>query len=129
MTKYLTSADILSADDRKPVKVDVPKWGGHVFVNGMTARERERFERFIVDRRNSKEEMSIRAVMAACCLCDEAGTRLFTLEDSEQLADRDWVTLDAIASVVDGIDKLTADRIQELKEIFEVAHSGDSSTS
>ena len=40
----LTRDLILGMDDLSRVRVDVPEWGGHLFVRSMTGMERDAFE-------------------------------------------------------------------------------------
>ena len=76
MTKPLSAAEIISKFDRKPRKVEVPEWGGHVSVAEISAADAERFF--------SKEKEYHMADFLAMCLVDDDGNRLFT---DEQISD------------------------------------------
>ena len=48
MKKFLTRNEILAVDDLQTQKVDVPEWGGSVYVRGLTGSERDALEASIV---------------------------------------------------------------------------------
>lgn len=93
MSGALTRDDILHADDLPVEKVDVPEWGGHVYVRGLTGAERDAYESEIVRARDGGDGdddvevnlENIRARLLVRCLVDEAGERLFTEADVEAL--------------------------------------------
>jgi len=67
---------IISACDTKPKRVDVPEWGGFVFVRALTAGEAENLQK--------DKAGGFAARMAARCICDENGKRVF--EDADVVA-------------------------------------------
>jgi len=76
----LSKAAILAADDSKKIEVEVPEWGGSVFLKVMSGTERDRFESEFVDG-NRNVEM-VRAKLVSKCLCDESGDRLYSTSSS-----------------------------------------------
>lgn len=72
----LTKADILGSCDRKIETVDVPEWGGTVFVRSLSAGERDAMDRQFTGK-TGRVEVS-RHGMAAYVMCDESGAPLFT---------------------------------------------------
>lgn len=82
-TKTLSADDILGADDMRPEPVDVPEWGGRVFVRPMTAKEHDAFDLAGIE--GAKDETdadksymaNYRARLVAACCCDQAGKLLF----------------------------------------------------
>ena len=77
----LTRKAILEAQDLARQTINVPKWGGEVIIQEMTAAQRLEFERLIMD-----DENSVRLLLVAFCAVDEAGELLFTPEDVRKLA-------------------------------------------
>lgn len=74
----LNKQDILDIKDIEIEKVEVPEWGGFVFVKGMTGMERDTFEASIVQQRGKDARVNmvnIRAKLAAQTICDEEGDR------------------------------------------------------
>lgn len=74
MAKVLTAADILAAQDRKRDLVEVPEWGGSVYVQEISAADAERL---------SEEKVGMVA-FCAMCMVDKDGSPLFT---DDQVAD------------------------------------------
>ena len=88
MSRILTAEEILQADDLPKELVEVPEWGGEVYVRTMTGLERDSWEGSIVkmkprrvNGRNIQEPEIIfanaRAKLLAKVLCDENGKSLF----------------------------------------------------
>ena len=81
----LTKEQILAADDMGLLEVQVPEWGGSVFIRVMTVGERDAYENDWVLNK-SKGVDNFRAKFLAKCLCDEKGQRLFSESEVVQLA-------------------------------------------
>lgn len=82
----LSKDAILGADDLGMLKVEVPEWGGDVFVRVMTVGERDAYENEWVASKGKGVE-DFRTKFLARCLCDDKGTLLFTTaEDFAKLA-------------------------------------------
>lgn len=80
----LTRATILAAKDLKLKKVDVPEWGGFVYVKSMTSKHRDKFELLVT----GKNLEGIRAILIAWCVCDQDGNNLFTDQDVDELNEK-----------------------------------------
>ncbi|MEU0245170.1 hypothetical protein ABZ192_12695 [Streptomyces sp. NPDC006235] len=79
---YLSADEILNADDLLREPVDVPEWGGTVLVQGMSGTERDKFEAAMLNKQmngvdKDKAMDMYRARLAAACIVDESGKRLF----------------------------------------------------
>lgn len=80
--KNLTGADILSAKDCDLLPVDIPEWGGRVYVKQMTASERDQFEADLADAEAKHGARgSYSAKLAVRVACNKDGERLF--QDSD----------------------------------------------
>lgn len=76
----LTKDQILAADDLGLLEVQVPEWGGSVFIRVMTVGERDAYENdWVVNKTRGVEDF--RSKFLARCLCDSKGQRLF--DDAE----------------------------------------------
>jgi len=81
----LTKDQILAADDLGLLEVDVPEWGGSVFLRVMTVGERDSYENdWMVNK--SKGVDNFRSKFLQRVLCDEQGKLLFSSEEVEKLA-------------------------------------------
>ena len=114
----LTKEAILKANDSATEKVEVPEWGGEVCVRVMTAGERDAFEAEIVEQkeRNGKLTPNLRAKLAALCICDEHGKRLFGRGDVEALAQKSAAALQRVFNVAQRINKITKEDVEELEK-------------
>jgi hypothetical protein len=70
----LTKEEILSITDKAVKEIEVPEWGGTVFVRGMTIEDTD-YCKSMEDDPESLEKMIIRFV------CDDQGHALFTEDD------------------------------------------------
>jgi hypothetical protein len=113
---------ILAADDLVREEIDVPEWGGTVFVRVMTARERDRFEQKWSESRYD----NIRAFLAVCVVCDEAGLPLFSEKDIDALGRKSAAALDRIFDVASRVNKLTPQDIEDLEGNSDASRSDDS---
>lgn len=96
----LSAADILRVDDKKLQQLEVPEWGGAVWIRTMTATERDAFEQEFVDLRQGKTKSgtvaNVRAKFAARILCDGNGARLFEDKDIPELGRKSASALDRV---------------------------------
>ena len=83
----LTAEQILAADDAGLLKVEVPEWGGDVYIRVMSVGERDSYERMWIGKRESGVE-NFRTEYLARVLCDEKGKLLFTKEQTASLASK-----------------------------------------
>ena len=117
---------IFASNDLPMELVNVPEWGGHVYVRTWMGHERDAFDISIEG--NTKEERlhSFRARVAVMATCDEAGNLLFSLSDIEALTLKSGVALDRIFEVGKRLNGLGADEQKELVENFADTPSDDS---
>ena len=81
--KDLTAEDILNANDEVVEPVEVPEWGGRVWVRGLTGAERDQFEQSIVQGRGRSQTINLKnfrakLVAAAAVKSQTNKERLFT---------------------------------------------------
>ncbi len=95
--------------------VDVPEWGGAVYVRVMSGRERDQFEIATMPTTGGTLE-NLRARLVALCACDAEGVRLFTDADAGALGDLEGAALDRVFAVARRVNKLTAEDIEAEKK-------------
>lgn len=113
----LNKQDILDIKDIEIEKVEVPEWGGFVFVKGMTGMERDSFEASIVQQRGKDARVNmvnIRAKLAAQTICDEEGVRLFNDKDIHALGKKSANALQRVFDVAQKLSGITGDDVEEL---------------
>ena len=91
----LTKEQILAANDRRRVEVDVPEWGGPVLLSVMSGTERESFER---EWTNTDEKLlpQYKLKLLRRCLVNEDGTTQFEDADLAALGNKNAVVLDRL---------------------------------
>ena len=110
---------ILKADDLKKELVNVPEWGGDVYVRGMTGADRDKFEASIVQTRGKDQTLNmvnIRAKLASMTICDEKGNRIFTETDVKDLSNKSAHALQRIFVVAQKLSGIGDDDVKELAE-------------
>lgn len=110
----LSREAILSAEDIKIEKVDVPEWGGFVYIKTMSGTARDAFEAEMLNVK--KEDRNIRAAMAAHTVCDESGELLFSEQDIVKLGKKSSAALDRILEVSQRLSGLSNDDVEELEK-------------
>lgn len=109
----LTKEQILAADDRKPVKVSVPVWGGDVYIRGLTGTERDELESWIND---NPSAVGMRARVVAMGLCDGAGESLgFSPAEVVSLGEKSGGVLDELFSEIMRMSKYSEVEIRKLE--------------
>ncbi len=129
----LSKAAILQANDLQSVAVDVPEWGGSVFVRGMTAAERDQYEQELMSISRTGKTMelkyslsNVKARLAVKCIVDSDGTRLFTDSDVQAVGNKSASALNRIVDVVMALSGLTDADVEELEKNSESVTAEDS---
>lgn len=121
-TRELSAENIFSADDMKVEPVDVPEWGGRIYVRRLTGRERDEFEQLMNDRRAGKI-LKVRGVITkivALAACTSDGTQLFTSKDAEaKLDEKACAPLMRVFDAALKISGMRDDDVQNLTEGLE----------
>ena len=71
-------------------EVEVPEWGGSVWVREMAAAERDQWEGTMVSRQGAERFKNLRALVVCLTVCDADGKRLFTDGEIEQVGRRGY---------------------------------------
>ena len=126
----LTKDQILKADDKRYVEVDVPEWSGTVRLRTMTGRERDKLEGAISKAQNSGSLMAnFRGSVCGLCICDEAGERVFNDLEIRELGDRSGIALDRVFSAAVKLNGIGDAEVKEMVENSDAAPSGEPGSS
>jgi hypothetical protein len=132
MATTLSKDQILQSNDLPMELVPVPEWGGDVWVRGMKGTERDAFEASVVtfkSKGNTDLNMKdVRAKLAAYCICDENGVRLFTDKEVMALSGKSASALQRIFKVGQKLSGIGDDDIKELTEGIKTNPSEDSAS-
>lgn len=119
----LSREDILNVIDVKTELVEVKEWGGSVYVRGMTAGERDKWEASLYStqkRGNSFEVVAhrdnIRAKFVAASVVDEKGKLIFTTGDIEALTKKSAAPMDRLFAVAQRLSGMSNEDVEELEK-------------
>lgn len=128
-TVFLNREAILAAEDLPRELVEVPEWGGAVYVRALTGAERDQFEASIVEQRGRDMRMNmrnIRAKLVALTVVDEDGQRIFTDDDVAALGGKSAAALDRLFAVAQRLSGLSKEDVEELAKNSESVQSAGS---
>lgn len=127
--KTLTKKDIQDADDRKTQMVDVPEWGGVVFVKTLSGSERDRIEsRIYQESKGGGVVVDIRAMLVAAAAVDGAGKKVFEESDIGWLSEKSAIALDRVADVARMLAGMAIDSIDDAEKNLGAAQKDDSTS-
>ncbi len=127
----LTKEQILQADDLPRTELQIPEWGGDVFIKTMTSAERDAYEASIRDGRQEDGEVNLvnfRALFCVLVIVDEEGTRLFSDEEAPQLGKKGGPAVDRIFDFARKWNKLSDEDIEELEKNSETVQTDASAS-
>jgi hypothetical protein len=114
----LTRDMILAADDLPKELVEVPEWGGSVYVRCLTGTERDAWEASVVemgkDGKTKPNMENLRAKLVARTLCDEDGARVFSDGDVAVLGAKSAAAMDRLYAVAARLSKISKEDESEL---------------
>jgi len=117
VTDLLTRDQLLAPREVPLRKLEIPSMGGHVYVKGMTAKERGLFERSFENAdgtKNKKRVSEVRQRMVIACCCNESRIPYFTLKDMEMLGNQELNVIEEIVVEAQKLCGMTDDDIEEL---------------
>jgi hypothetical protein len=129
----LDKTAIMEARDLELVEVDVPEWGGSVYLRPLTAKDRDYFEAEILaleQKKKSKKDGPVydifKARLVARALVDENGKRLFTDKEFGELSSKSAAALNRLFEECLRINQVTQQDVEELTKNSDSGHTGDS---
>ena len=117
--KALTKESIFKLKDIKTVKVEIPEWGGFLWVKTMTGTERDSFEAGMIEQRGRNRNMNfqnMRARLVALVVVDKAGKHLFGKNDVIELGNKNAKALDRVFTVAQKLNGITPEDVEELTQ-------------
>lgn len=133
--KTLSRDDIRAARDMALEPVDVPEWGGRVWVRTMEAEERERYTASIRKEvgRGKKKDVTVvleksSAKLVQRTVCDEKGELLFTAEDIAWLATKSARAMGRVVEVAARLNGLSDEAEDDAKNDSASATTSDGSS-
>ena len=118
----LNAEAILASADLPTEAVEVPEWGGTVYVRTMNGTDRDAFEASMIDTKKpadgTKPTGNLRNIRARLCVltaCDENGKRLFRDDQADALGAKSSKALDRIFEVAQRLNGLGAKDVEALQ--------------
>lgn len=107
----LTREQILAArSHRKPIRLEVPEWGGEVFIRVLSVEQQMQWEDV------PDKEMVMRVLTAA--LVNEDGAPIFEPDDWRELAKEDFPVIMRVFDEVAQVNGLTSKELDEAMALF-----------
>lgn len=120
----LSKEQILQADDRKRLVVEVPEWGGEVILATMTGTDRDALEQWTTT--NKGDWRGIRARLLSVCLIDESGRRLFSDAEVEALGAKNGAVIDRLCTLAKEVNRLSDQDLEQMGKASAPGQNGDS---
>ena len=121
----LTKEQILNSQDLTKEKIEVPEWGGVIFVRTMTGAERDSFEQGIVNDDRTANLSNIRAKLCALTVIDEEGKRIFTDDDVKGIGEKSSLVLDRVFQVAQKLNGISPADVEDLAKNSEETQGED----
>lgn len=125
--EQLTRDQVLSASDLQKERVEVPEWKGFVWVRGLTALERDRYDESLLKRVKGQtvvvDVAGARAKLVALTVTNEAGEQLFTDRDVDALNAKSAAPIDRLFTVAQRLSGVTEEMIEDLVKNSESVQS------
>ncbi len=115
----LSRDQILAADDIRVESLQIPEWGGDIYIRVISGRERDAFDAAQIDPTTGKSAPrteDFRARYAVLVACDENGFPIFTSEDVSKLTHRSASALDRILEAGLRLNGQTDEAAKELEK-------------
>jgi hypothetical protein len=109
----LTAEQILAADDLGLKKVNVPEWGGEVFIRVMSVGERDSYERKWIGHKSDGID-NFRTEYLARVLCDEQGKLLFNRDQIGAFAQKSGAVMGTLFDLAMRHNRMTEEDVVEL---------------
>lgn len=105
----LSKEAILAATDSKVESVEVPEWGGSVYIRTFNALERDKLSQQLSG--TSGKDL-LHAMFARYGICDEKGTPLFGDGDIIRLGQKSAIALGRVVDRIIALNKMRPDDVE-----------------
>jgi len=112
----LTADDILNSNDFDIKKINIPEWGGDVYIKTMSGSARDTWELYAQSEIEKTSNVNMRAKMCVLTLCDEKGKLLFDDKQVSNLGQKSAKALDRVYSKAVELNKITAEEIEVIEK-------------
>jgi hypothetical protein len=117
----LSKADILQVVDLEQESMEIPEWGGTIYVRGATAAERDDYEQSLVGSRVVDDQLkaytnyhNAKARLVVKCVVDIDGKRVFDDKDADALGSKSAKVIRRIFDRIQSLSGLGAGVVDEM---------------
>lgn len=121
----------MATEDLTRELVEVPEWGGAVYVRGLTATEYDAITVSTIEGRGKNHHVNLanlRVKIVAASVVDEDGNRLFSDSDIKALGNKSAAALQRVFSVAQRLSGLGDDAVEQATEELKENPFADSSS-
>ena len=115
---FLTKEQILHAQDIEEKEVPVPEWGGKVLVRGLTGKQRDIFEKSLIEGKGKDRQVNLenaRAKLVSLTVVDPKTKKpLFSQKDVELLGEKSGRAINRVYDVASELSGIGEAEIEEL---------------
>lgn len=127
LKSMLSRESILARTALKTVRVEVPEWGGHVFVKELSGHERDRWELLSYQAaKGTVQDVSARLLVFA--ICDAEGKTLFTEDDVPSLSALSGAALNRLWDAALKLNRIGEKDVEDIAGNCSASPSGSSVT-
>ena len=105
----VTGEHALQSEDLPREPLNIPEWGGDVYVRVLAGDERAKIQRAI-----DKNSETLSALIVQLCTVDDVGAQMFKADDISRLHKKSGLVLDRIVTKCHKINKLDEKEIEDL---------------
>ena len=131
MGRLLSKFDIFEASNQQREKVEIPEWGGYVYVTAVSAADWVSFQDETAKGKDEggKADASLwMGRVLARTIVDEDSQRLFDDADAEELMKKPLTIINRLFRASDKLNDFTGRGLQNAEKNFEAGAGGDSPT-
>ena len=128
-TVELTKEAIFAVEDLRSERIDVPEWGGYLYIRTLKGWERDQFEQSMfegIGKTRKQKFENLRARLVALTVVNAKGERLFTAKEAKLLGEKSASALDKCFSVAQELNGMKAEDVEDMVKNSETGQSEDS---
>jgi len=119
---------ILSITDSKLEPLEIPEWGGTIYIRTITGGERDGVEYALSEdpKTGNRRQQNFRAYFVSLVACDESGKRLFKNQDIPALAQKSGAAIERIVDAGLKLNNFKAADVEEMTKNSSSTQDADS---
>jgi len=112
----LTAGDILAAKDFKTKEIEVPAWGGSVFIRTFSGKDADIIEEASLEIKRGGSVKGLRSLFLILSVCDKEGNLLFDSSQAEAIEEKNGDALTLLMNEIMSLNFITEEEIDKLEK-------------